>query len=170
MGIDPVVFVALGAIVCYPFYRWALTALMQPVRLAFADEGVQLLNSPHLPEAEKALVDRYLDDAFDWKFAPFTAITMLPILGWMVFKAATGRDSSIPIELEQFSSRPEAEKFIQLHVLCVAGSNPLFAAIVVFELLLVLLPALLVLRSLSAVSAFVETRIIGWLATRNHAH
>lgn len=164
--IDVLVLVFGGTIVLYPVYRFILIKAMQPVRLAFADEGIRLLNSPDIPEDEKEIIDRYLDDAFDWRTAIVLAVGVVPVILWKGLRDRLGPKDIASKSLRSFVRREESRDFLNLHLFCIMGSNPI-AALIFFTELLVFMPiALLVYHGMREVIYRLNSRVIGPLATR----
>lgn len=164
---------ALALLATYPIFFLVWLSVMRPIRMRFADEGVRLLKSKKLDDQQKALVDRFLDDAFDWKFAIFAFVAFLPTLAWKVSlrRLGHGEDLRIP-GLRELHANPEADEFLMLHAKCALGSNPFFALLFFIEALAVFAVAAVLYRSLRHAFDYIE-QSIGWLAAKvelGHAH
>lgn len=137
---DAGAFLAAGLIaftVIYFAYRVLLIRVMQPVRLEFADEGLKLLSNDNLSEQEKRFVRFYLDDAFEWRLAPVGFFLFVPMLAMKKLRIWLGRDAGTPKQLREFLEREEVSRFSELHLYCIAGSNPFWALLFMIQVLFV---------------------------------
>lgn len=159
---------AIALSLVYFTYRVVLVRVMQPVRLRFADEGLELLASDELPEDEKRLVKLFLDDAFEWRLMPAMFVLLLPFIFVKRLRVKAGQDEEMPARLRRFLRRPETQKFSELHLYCLAGSNPVFTLLLMIEVLLILVPALLVFKTMEEIEYRMKTRIVGPLAVLIH--
>ena len=170
-NIVPIAFIA--ALLAYPTFLWFWIRVMRPIRMQFADEGARLLRSPDIDDGQKELIDKFLDDAFDWKFSIIAFFVFLPAVATKAILRRTGHAEGVHIpELHDLYENPEAERFLILHAKCALGSNPFFALLFFVEALMVFLAVAILHRSLTHGMQFIE-RSIAWLAAKtddNHKH
>jgi len=62
-----------------PLLQIALSRFMQPLRIEFANLGFDLLQDPTINDRQRNLINKLLDDAYNWKAAIFLAIFALPV-------------------------------------------------------------------------------------------
>lgn len=137
-------YILLGAVALYPIVMFFVLKNVRASRMALADRGRELLQSPHLTESEKRLVGSMLDDAFSWR-PMWMIIWHFPgVFYGMARSAMKGED---PLRRSKsFMEKENVREFVKLHSISISAANPLAFAIYTLQVAVVMI----VLRSVRA--------------------
>jgi len=150
----------------YPLVMRFLARRMAVKREKLADTARTLLQSTHLSEEQKVIVERMMDSSMSWRVMFFASVT-LPV--YLIGRRLRVFD---PVPVPKLpADRDTAKKliaFTELHIQSVAAANPFFAFILALEVacLVLMLVPLGMLSSIreTVVRAFViaEDRRMRW--------
>ena len=132
MSIYTPVYVALGILVASLVAR-RLKQAVQPLRLAMADIGEELIANDNVPCETREAVKICLDMAFGARWFLVLAIIAAPLFAiiWLVKpNAVAGR------YIKDDVLRLKSEEFDKLNVFVMAANNPILFAIVFFEFMI----------------------------------
>ena len=121
----------------YPVAMRVLAVRMQPTRIKMLKLGDRLLASPVLRAEQKAIIKSMLDDTFSPKFL-FIVALFLPF--YILFRLTIRRHVSSPLLSVPKSEAENIRALQNYHLRSIAAANPLCAAIVCVEIVVLWVP------------------------------
>ena len=162
---DTIGFIILGGLLLVPLLQMAHTKYMQPIRVRFAKAGADLLQDSRLSDEDLKLVDKLLDDAFKWQFGLLVALFMTPILTFVYISKLIGAAGPKHDGFDRLSSFDEGEEFLDLHMQCALGSNPIALVLIMIQAVPFLLILPLFRRGLKTLMRWFEANVVGYLGS-----
>ena len=158
---------AVSLLVIYPILMRVLLNWIEPTRMRFDSLAKELLASHHVSEELKQLIDRMMDDIYEWRTMAILTVKFPALLFGRLFGLVE------PVKLPKLPDDKETtQKFAELvacHIRSSAAANPIFTVIFMLEyalLAMVLVP----LGMLSRLADFSIKLIVYFERNHNFHH
>ncbi|KCZ49902.1 MULTISPECIES: hypothetical protein [unclassified Hyphomonas] len=166
---DTIGYILLAVLMLVPVAQLLWHRAMRPVRMEFADLGRELLEDETVDEEQAEIINDLLDDAFKWHLPIVLVVMVVPITVYFGLSKIIGANGlSYTPAYRKLRAHPLGQRFLDLNVACVLGSNPIASLFLMIEMIPVTIIFSLAAGSFKVAKMALEERFFAYVGTAKH--